>query len=145
MIYSYCGMIRKGDFVKITQDDMVRKVKGFQSTSPDTPTQVTLYQEDESGGYSITVPHYDIVEVVSENEALQLDKKQNEEEVVEKPKRYNKTGKLECWDVIIDQNMNFLEGSVLKYLWRYKEKNGIHDLKKAIVYINKIISELEKK
>jgi hypothetical protein len=41
--------------------------------------------------------------------------------------------------------MNFLEGSVLKYLWRYKEKNGIHDLEKAKVYIDKLISEVEKK
>jgi hypothetical protein len=65
-------------------------------------------------------------------------------EEVENPQRYNKRGKLECWDVIIDQKMNFLEGSVLKYLWRYKEKNGIHDLEKAKVYIDKIISEMKK-
>ena len=143
MIYSYCGEIKKGDFVKITKDDIIRKVKDFKQYQLDKPVYVTLYHSDETGGYSIEVPHYDVVEVVSENDALELDKKK--EEVLEKPKRYNKTGKLECWDVIIDQDMNFLEGSVLKYLWRYKEKNGIHDLKKAIVYINKIISELEKK
>lgn len=145
MIYSYGGDIKLGDYVKITYDDKIRKVSKFEVDQIKNIMNVVLYLQDETGGYSITVPHYDIIEVVSENEALQLDKKQNEEEIVEKPKRYNKTGKLECWDVIIDQDMNFLEGSVLKYLWRYKEKNGIHDLKKAVVYINKIISELEKK
>jgi hypothetical protein len=41
--------------------------------------------------------------------------------------------------------MNFLEGSVLKYLWRYKEKNGVEDLKKARVYLDKLISEVEGK
>lgn len=62
-------------------------------------------------------------------------------EDIEKPKRYNKKGKLECWDVILDQEMDFLEGSVLKYLWRYKEKGGVKDLEKAKVYINKIIEK----
>jgi hypothetical protein len=41
--------------------------------------------------------------------------------------------------------MNFLEGNIIKYLWRYKEKNGVEDLKKARVYLDKLISEVEKK
>ena len=65
------------------------------------------------------------------------------QEEITKPERYNKKGKLECWDVILDQEMDFLEGSVLKYLWRYKEKNKIHDLEKAKVYIDKIIEGLK--
>lgn len=65
-------------------------------------------------------------------------------EEITKPERYNKKGKLECWDVILDQEMDFLEGSVLKYLWRYKEKNKVHDLEKAKVYIDKIIEGLKK-
>ena len=64
-------------------------------------------------------------------------------EDIKKPVRYNKKGKLECWDVILDQEMDFLEGNVLKYLWRYKEKNGVEDLKKAKVYLEKLISEVE--
>ena len=67
------------------------------------------------------------------------------QEDVEKPERYNKRGKLECWDVILDQEMNFLEGNIIKYVWRYKEKNGLEDLKKAKVYLDKLISEVEKK
>ena len=65
-------------------------------------------------------------------------------EDIVKPQRYNKVGKLECWDVILDQQMSFLEGSVLKYLWRYKEKNGIKDLEKAKVYLDKIIEGIKK-
>ena len=65
-------------------------------------------------------------------------------EDIVKPVRYNKVGKLECWDVILDQQMSFLEGSVLKYLWRYKEKNGIKDLEKAKVYLDKIIEGIKK-
>ena len=42
------------------------------------------------------------------------------------------------------KQMSFLEGNLLKYLWRYKEKNGVADLKKAKVYLEKLISEVEK-
>lgn len=34
-------------------------------------------------------------------------------------------------------------GNVTKYLWRYKHKNGIEDLKKARQYLNWLIEELE--
>lgn len=92
---------------------------------------LSIYCVDSTGGYTMLVP----VENVRGY-------KMSEE--IKNPKRYNKRGKLECWDVILDQEMDFLEGSVLKYLWRYKEKNGIHDLEKAKVYIDKIISEFKK-
>ena len=36
-------------------------------------------------------------------------------------------------------------GNAIKYIWRWKEKNGIEDLKKAIWYINKLIEEKEDK
>lgn len=90
-----------------------------------------VYVEDNTGGYTIEVP-------VDNLESIDI------VEQIKKPERYNKRGTLECWDVILDQQMNFLEGSVLKYLWRYKEKNGIHDLEKAKIYIDKMIEGLKK-
>ena len=35
------------------------------------------------------------------------------------------------------------EFNVLKYIYRWKEKNGIQDLKKARWYLNDLISKLE--
>lgn len=35
-------------------------------------------------------------------------------------------------------------GNILKYLWRWKKKNGLEDLKKARWYLNKLI-EIEEK
>jgi hypothetical protein len=35
--------------------------------------------------------------------------------------------------------------NVIKYLWRYENKNGIEDVKKAKWYLDRLISELEKK
>jgi hypothetical protein len=66
-------------------------------------------------------------------------------EDIEKPKRYNKKGKLECWDVILDQEMDFLEGNIFKYIWRYKEKDGVKDLQKAKIYLDKLIERESKK
>ena len=33
--------------------------------------------------------------------------------------------------------------NAIKYLWRWKQKNGAEDLRKAIWYINRIIGRLE--
>ncbi|AFH27140.1 nucleotide kinase [Clostridium phage phiZP2] len=35
--------------------------------------------------------------------------------------------------------MDFLEGNIIKYVTRYKHKNGIEDLKKAKQYIERLI------
>ena len=53
------------------------------------------------------------------------------------PKRY--TGnKLECWDFWLLAELNPLVASAVKYVWRYKEKNGVEDLKKALVFLDKM-------
>lgn len=53
------------------------------------------------------------------------------------PKRY--TGnKLECWDFWINAGLNPLVASAVKYVWRYKDKNGVEDLKKALVFLDKM-------
>lgn len=36
-------------------------------------------------------------------------------------------------------------GNAIKYIWRWKQKNGTEDLRKAIWYINKLIEEKEDK
>lgn len=64
-------------------------------------------------------------------------------EDIERPQRYNK-GSIEVWDFILDQSMGFLEGNIIKYISRYKEKGGIKDLEKAKVYLDKLIEETKK-
>ena len=34
--------------------------------------------------------------------------------------------------------------NILKYVWRYREKNGIQDLRKARWYLDELIKEVEK-
>ena len=55
-----------------------------------------------------------------------------------KSKHY-KQGSIEPIDYIIANNLNFIEGNIVKYITRYKYKNGLEDLKKAQFYINKLI------
>ena len=53
--------------------------------------------------------------------------------------------KIEPIDFIIANKLNFCEGNVVKYISRYKRKNGIEDLKKARQYIDFLIKkEVEK-
>jgi len=47
-----------------------------------------------------------------------------------------KRGNIEVIDFILDQNFNYLEGNIIKYISRYKDKNGLEDLKKAQWYLN---------
>jgi len=59
------------------------------------------------------------------------------------PSHY-KQGKIEVIDFILDQELNYLEGNIIKYVSRYKYKNGLEDLKKAQWYLNKVMLELTK-
>ena len=38
-----------------------------------------------------------------------------------------------------DEVVGFYKGNVIKYLTRFKEKNGLEDLKKARVYLTRLI------
>jgi hypothetical protein len=37
----------------------------------------------------------------------------------------------------------YLQGNIMKYLWRYRYKNGTEDLKKARWYLDRLITEVE--
>jgi hypothetical protein len=46
---------------------------------------------------------------------------------------------MQPWDYIVANNLGYLEGNVVKYVTRYKEKGGVEDLKKARHYLDKLI------
>lgn len=64
-------------------------------------------------------------------------------DMVNSPPHYNKAG-VECIDAIQaateDGFEYYLQGNILKYLWRYRYKNGVEDLEKAKWYLEKLIS-----
>jgi hypothetical protein len=63
---------------------------------------------------------------------------------VNSPKHYT-NGTIECITAIQaalgDEFRGFLRGNVIKYLWRYQEKGGIEDLRKARWYLDRLIKE----
>ena len=55
------------------------------------------------------------------------------------PKHYDK--KIEPREYITANNLDFNEGNIIKYVSRWREKNGINDLLKAKDYIDYLIQE----
>lgn len=54
------------------------------------------------------------------------------------PHHYNSMT-IEPLEYIVANNMNFIEGNIIKYVSRYKLKNGLEDLKKARRYLDELI------
>jgi len=64
------------------------------------------------------------------------------DDMVDHPSHYNQDG-IECIEAIRaslgDEFPAYCKGNLIKYVWRYKYKNGLEDLKKARVYLNWMI------
>lgn len=46
---------------------------------------------------------------------------------------------IQPWDAITDWKLGFLDGNVVKYMARWKDKGGLVDLRKAKHYLDKLI------
>lgn len=66
------------------------------------------------------------------------------------PQHYT-SGKVECIEALesATQNLTGIEAvctaNVIKYLWRWKQKNGVEDLNKARWYLDRLIANQEAK
>ena len=64
------------------------------------------------------------------------------DDMVNRPPHYNKSG-IECITAISAATSDgfeyYLQGNIIKYVWRYPYKNGVEDLKKARWYLDKLI------
>lgn len=69
-------------------------------------------------------------------------------DMVNSPAHYN-SGNIETIDAI-EESMSaegfqdYCKGNVMKYIWRWRQKGGIEDLKKAQWYLNRCIMSVEK-
>lgn len=67
-------------------------------------------------------------------------------EAVNHPQHYGgENNQYEAIKVIEAYNLDFVEGNIIKYLLRYKGKNGLEDLKKSQWYLNRLIQKVENK
>lgn len=59
------------------------------------------------------------------------------------PDYYDGKGGMQPFDVIDAFGLDFYEGNVVKYVCRWRKKNGVEDLYKARTYINEVIKRAE--
>ena len=75
---------------------------------------------------------------------------QNDDNMVSHPSHYQSENGLEVIDVIeaFTFDLKGIEatdtGNIIKYICRWKKKNGLQDLKKAMWYLNHLIEHAEK-
>jgi hypothetical protein len=83
---------------------------------------------------------------MKEKQAMEQSDNRELEDMVNHPPHYNKAG-IECIDAIkamTDDGFEYyLQGNIMKYLWRYRYKNGAEDLKKAQWYLTELIDVVE--
>ena len=68
---------------------------------------------------------------------------------VQHPSHYTQGG-VECIDAIrasmtADGFCDYCKGNILKYIWRWRDKGGVEDLRKASVYLDWLINAADEK
>ena len=59
------------------------------------------------------------------------------------PSHYSRY-KIQPLTFITENGLDFLTGNIIKYIMRHDAKNGLEDLKKARVYLDKLVEKVEK-
>lgn len=85
--------------------------------------------------------------VECENECIDFSPKDDLKDAVNHPQHY--AGNIECIDYIRDKLTpagftDYCVGNVMKYISRWRKKDGVQDLKKAKVYLEWAIENEEK-
>ena len=100
---------------------------------------MTLAEEE----YIKDMRHLDYMRMMAEKETTM-----EEKDMVNSPLHYNKAG-IETIDaleaMLVDGFDFYLQGNIVKYLWRFRYKNGVEDLRKAQWYLNKLIEVYDDK
>jgi len=61
---------------------------------------------------------------------------------MQSPSHYKDT---QLMDLLIDRQVPFAEGNIMKYVFRWREKDGLRDLYKSRDYLNALIANEELK
>ena len=139
-----------GDKVKIRYMDPDKYSEPMVDCGGDIATITNIIISQGNIQYRVKENYYywdeDMLEPVEET--VTLKELQEIKNNVDHPKHYT-NGKYECIDIIEDvtKDLKGLEAvctaNVIKYMWRWKLKNGVEDLKKARWYLNKLIDNTE--
>ena len=96
--------------------------------------QRSLKQKEQFKGY---MTNYERDE---ERRSKETDRVLYEEDEINWPKHYTVGFEIQPIDFIVENQLDFLEGNIIKYVSRYDQKGGVKDLRKAKFYLDKLIA-----
>ena len=108
-------------------------------------------KEDYKNKYNENILSYELSNyILEETKGISTNKKiefiissdfeiDNKEKNNIKPDHYGDSG-IDVISFCQANNLDFMQGNVIKYITRYRKKNGLEDLRKAVEYINRILA-----
>ena len=129
---------RAKEFIEYDDQEDINRIvgkssKATQQWDAQTQSYMSVKEDEEEDEY---VPMDTFLE--SQKQRQQRVGYENEE--VTKPKHYDKVGfAIQPIEYITKNELDFLEGNVIKYVSRYQHKGGVNDLLKARTYIEFLI------
>lgn len=136
-------------------ENQLTQSKVYRVTESDTKIPYYRLMNDlgNTGGYHKTrfniISEDKLQNVIDTPEQVETIKVSENSDLIDKQEHYTNNG-IQPID-IMKKNMTkeayrgFLEGNVLKYPLRYKDKNGLEDLKKAKTYLTWLINDIEER
>jgi hypothetical protein len=131
------------DYIKIGSKEKINT-----SCDPSKFHRFDLCDEYKCSNLDNCKPYQDYIsynksfEKITEDYQNHLQIKSENNDNVNNPFHYN-VG-IETIKYIESWNMNYIEGNIIKYVTRYKYKNGLEDLKKCSWYLKRLIEITEK-
>ena len=128
-----------------TRDEMVRALVKFCDEYHDC--NICLL-EKFSGGVMCDFDEWSDDKLAIAYDHVYKNMDENIPDMVNHPQHYTQGG-IECIDALKAATVGkrgieaVCVANVIKYLWRYEEKNGIEDVRKAKWYIERLLKELE--
>ena len=123
-----------------TMDAQERERERVERWKKETDSTEGFGRDDQENMKELQEKPYvlkDLLNVPKENCEVNDDYKDEE---VTNPKHYDKVGfGIQPLEYIIANELDFLEGNVIKYVSRYPHKGGVNDLLKAKTYIEQLI------
>ena len=98
-----------------------------------------MYRQDVKRIYNQIGNEYSKMKQAQE----QSDHKQTMD-MVNNPPHYNKAGieTIQAIKAMLGEGFKYyLQGNIMKYIWRYEYKDGVQDLEKAQWYLNELIED----
>ena len=142
VLEEYCQECHKGDSCEL-------KNLYDEQTDVFTDNNGCVFDEmDEQMVDKIYGWYKELDQAACENNEVNCCNKESNSDMVNHPSHYTQGG-IECIDALKAATVSktgieaVCTANAIKYLWRYEEKNGIEDVKKARWYIDRLIKELE--